>query len=249
MHYYELVVVLSPMLNQEQSADTWGRIKEFIAHRDGEITHEEKWGTRRLAYAIRKGAHNFLEGSYHLTRFSAGQPFNRDLENFLRVDEQVLRSLLVNTAPPKPVPDAPAEEVPAGAEPETVGAVATPPVATAVAIPPEAPAAAAPVTVAEAPVGPPESEVAPVAAEETAAPRRRRPSTRRPATEAGAETVAATTEAEPDLAGGQPAVPPRRRSISRPRTAEGAPEATAETAVAPAEPVATDMPGPEVPQA
>ena len=105
MRHYELVVILSPMLNQEQSADAWGRIKGFINNRDADIFHEENWGTRRLAYSIRKGPYHFLEGTYHLTRFSTETPFNRELETFLRLDEQVLRSLLVVTDPPQPTPE------------------------------------------------------------------------------------------------------------------------------------------------
>ena len=113
MRHYELVVVLSPMLNQDQASDTWGRIKDFISNRDGDITHEEKWGTRRLAYPIRKGSYQFLEGSYHLTRFSAEKPFNQELQTFLRLDEQVLRSLVVVAQAP-------------GSEPEPVVAEAPP---------------------------------------------------------------------------------------------------------------------------
>ena len=103
MRHYELVVILSPMLNQEQASDTWGKIKGFISNRDAEIFHEETWGTRRLAYSIRKGAHHFLEGTYHLTRFSTETPFNKELETFLRLDEQVLRSMVVVGDPPKPI--------------------------------------------------------------------------------------------------------------------------------------------------
>ena len=103
MRHYELVVILSPMLNQEQASDTWGKIKGFISNRDAEIFHEETWGTRRLAYSIRKGTHHFLEGTYHLTRFSTETPFNKELETFLRLDEQVLRSMVVVGDPPKPV--------------------------------------------------------------------------------------------------------------------------------------------------
>ena len=86
MRHYELVVVLSPMLNQEQTGETWDRIKGFINTREGEITSEENWGTRRLAYSIRKGPYHFQEGSYHLTRFSTETPFNNELETFLRQD-------------------------------------------------------------------------------------------------------------------------------------------------------------------
>lgn len=107
MHHYELVVVLSPMLNQEQVADTWGRIKDFIGNRNGDITYEERWGTRRLAYPIRKGSHQFLEGSYHLTRFNAEKSFNNELNTFLKLDEQVLRSLVVATQAPGVEPDTP----------------------------------------------------------------------------------------------------------------------------------------------
>ena len=103
MRHYELVVILSPMLNQEQASDTWGKIKGFISNRDAEIFHEETWGTRRLAYSLRKGAHHFLEGTYHLPRFSTEAPFNKELETFLRLDEQVLRSMVVVGDPPKPV--------------------------------------------------------------------------------------------------------------------------------------------------
>ena len=99
MRHYELVVVLSPMLNQDQITETWDKIKGFITTREAEISHEEQWGTRRLAYPIRKGQHRFLEGSYHLTRFATQRAFNRDLENFLKVDEEILRSLVTVTLP------------------------------------------------------------------------------------------------------------------------------------------------------
>ena len=97
LRHYELVVVLSPMLNQEQLNETWDKIKGFITTRDAEISHEEQWGTRRLAYPIRKGQHRFLEGSYHLTRFATERAFNIELENFLKVDDEVLRSLVTVT--------------------------------------------------------------------------------------------------------------------------------------------------------
>jgi len=99
LRHYELVVVLSPMLNQEQLTETWSKIKGFITTRNAEISHEEQWGTRRLAYPIRKGQHRFLEGSYHLTRFATERAFNIELENFLKVDDEILRSLVTTTLP------------------------------------------------------------------------------------------------------------------------------------------------------
>ena len=153
MRHYELVVILSPMLNQDQAADTWGRIKGFINNRDGEIFHEETWGTRRLAYSIRKGSHHFLEGTYHLTRFSTETPFNQELETFLRQDEQVLRSMVVVGDPPKPVSETPA--------------VTTPPVVEEVQVPEEPPLVAEEPAVATTDATDNVVEDAPAVAEET----------------------------------------------------------------------------------
>ena len=103
MRTYELVTILSPTLNQDQAAEAWGRIKEFITTREAEITREQTWGTRRLAYPIRKGSLNFLEGGYYLTQFATERPFNFDLELFLNRDERVLRSLVTVAAPDAPL--------------------------------------------------------------------------------------------------------------------------------------------------
>ena len=108
------------MLNQDEASAKWDEIKSFIANRDGEITSEQIWGTRRLAYPIRKGNYNFLEGSYHLSTFTVDNSFNRELENYLRLDEQVLRSLILNCdgpLPDKPPPGpltAPSRYIPPG---------------------------------------------------------------------------------------------------------------------------------------
>ena len=102
MRHYELVTILSPMLNQDEASGKWDEIKSFIVNREGEITSEQIWGTRRLAYPIRKGNYNFLEGSYYLSTFTVDNSFNRELENYLRLDEQVLRSLILNCDGPLP---------------------------------------------------------------------------------------------------------------------------------------------------
>lgn len=135
MRHYELVTILSPMLNQEQATEAWGRIKDFITNREGEIVNERSWGTRRLAYPIRKGSYNFLEGSYYLTQFSTEKPFNRELETFLRLDERVLRSLVIVTGAPVPVPVA--EPAPVASEEAPVAAASGPEVEEALAATPD----------------------------------------------------------------------------------------------------------------
>ena len=114
MRHYELVTILSPMLSQDQAAEAWGQISDFITNRTGEIFQEQTWGTRRLAYPIHRGTHHFLEGNYRLTRFSTETPFNQALETFLRLDERVLRSLVVSISEPAILPD-PVSAAPAAA--------------------------------------------------------------------------------------------------------------------------------------
>ena len=120
MRHYELVTILSPMLNQDEASTAWDEIKTFISNRDGEITAEQVWGTRRLAYPIRKGNYNFLEGAYYLSSFTVDNPINRELENYLRLDERVLRSLVVRCEGPladRPAPGpltAPSRYIPPG---------------------------------------------------------------------------------------------------------------------------------------
>ena len=163
------------MLNQEQVTETWDKIKGFITTRDAEISHEEQWGTRRLAYPIRKGQHRFLEGSYHLTRFATEKAFHIDLENFLKVDEEILRSLVTVTLP----------------EDELAAQAA----AAARAIRPPPPR--------HAPVGPDGQPIPSAAPAEGAAPAAEAPATEAPAAEAAPEPVAEeapedATETSPD---------------------------------------------------
>lgn len=105
MRHYELVTILSPMLSPDQANEAWGQITDFITNRNGEIIQELTWGTRRLAYPIQRGSHHFLEGNYRLTRFSTELPFNQALETSLRLDERVLRYLIVAIPEGVPIPE------------------------------------------------------------------------------------------------------------------------------------------------
>ncbi len=176
MRHYELVVVLSPMISPDEAGQAWERIKGFITNREAEIVHEERWGTRRLAYPVKKGQYQFLEGNYHLTRFATELSFNRELENYLKLDDQVLRSLVTATLteeelaahaaqtraprPPRPPAGAPPAGGPGpGAAP--AAAAATPPASGDAPAPaaeaPAPPAAEAPPTEAPAESSAPEA--------------------------------------------------------------------------------------------
>ena len=178
MRHYELVVVLSPMISPDEAGQAWERIKGFITTREAEIVHEERWGTRRLAYPVKKGQFQFLEGNYHLTRFATEGSFNRELENYLKLDDNVLRSLVTATVseeelaahaaqtraprPPRPPAGAPQAGGPAAGAP-AAGAPATPAPEAPAAPAAEAAATAPGASAAESPEAPQQPEAAPAA--------------------------------------------------------------------------------------
>ena len=200
MRHYELVTILSPMLSQDQANEAFGQINAFITNREGDIFQEQPWGTRRLAYPIHQGSYHFLEGNYRLIRFSTERPFNQALENYLRMDERVLRPLVISIPDRELLPDpVAARPAPAAAAAPPAEGGETPAEAVASpadgAEPPEAtaPADAEPTGTAESPAEAAAPEAIPEAATETEAP-----------TAEADESPAAETEA-PAEAGDTPA--------------------------------------------
>ncbi|MFQ5988009.1 MAG: 30S ribosomal protein S6, partial [Dehalococcoidia bacterium] len=50
---YELVVVISPEVAEEEIPGTLEKIGRFITERGGSITEVNQWGRRKLAYPIK----------------------------------------------------------------------------------------------------------------------------------------------------------------------------------------------------
>ena len=91
MRDYELVVIISPEVADEEITATLEKINRFIGERGGSITEVSQWGRRKLAYPIK----NFMEGSYVLTHFQMEPGLTADLEANLGMLEEILRHLLV----------------------------------------------------------------------------------------------------------------------------------------------------------
>jgi ribosomal protein S6 len=173
------------MLSQEQANEAWGHINAFITNRDGDIFQEQPWGTRRLAYPIHQGSYHFLEGNYRLIRFSTEKPFNQALENYLRMDERVLRSLVISIPDREILPD------PVAARPAPAAAAAPAPTEGGEA--PTAAEAAAPVEASEATA---ETQASTEASSETAPEATVDTETAGVAAEAAAPETEATAEVE-----------------------------------------------------
>ena len=94
MRDYELVIVISPEVDEQETSGTVDRVNRFITERGGSVTSQEQWGGRRLAYPI-QGYH---EGNYFLTQFTSEPTLASELEANLVSSAEVIRHLLVKQA-------------------------------------------------------------------------------------------------------------------------------------------------------
>lgn len=91
MRAYETTFILVPSLDAEGLQKEIDGIKEVITGAGGEITTEKEWGRRRLAYPIQDNS----EGIYHILRFSMDGNKLPDLDRYFKMNESVLRSLVL----------------------------------------------------------------------------------------------------------------------------------------------------------
>ena len=89
MNRYETVFILTPVLSDDQAAETVDKFKKFLKAKGASIKHEENWGLRKLAYPIQKKSTGF----YYLMEFEAAGDVIGGLETEYRRDERVLRFL------------------------------------------------------------------------------------------------------------------------------------------------------------
>jgi len=67
------------------------KIKQIIRSKEGEILKIEEWGLRKLAYPIEKKKH----GYYVLIEFYGLASLPKELEEFFRIDERIIRFIIV----------------------------------------------------------------------------------------------------------------------------------------------------------
>jgi len=88
---YESIFILTPVLSESQLKESIEKFRSFLKEKGAEITHEEDWGLRKLAYPIEKKSTGF----YHLIEFSSEPDVMQELELQYRRDERVIRFLTV----------------------------------------------------------------------------------------------------------------------------------------------------------
>jgi ribosomal protein S6 len=74
MQQYETVVILTPLLSEENAKEAIAKYSKFLKDNGAEIVQEDNWGLKKLAYPIQKKS----TGYYHLTEYKApGELINK----------------------------------------------------------------------------------------------------------------------------------------------------------------------------
>ena len=88
---YETVIIMNPVLSEEQVAETAKKFVDLIKDGGGQIIHEGNWGMRKLAYPIQKKHTGF----YFLVEYRISGEFISRLELEFTRDERIMRFLTV----------------------------------------------------------------------------------------------------------------------------------------------------------
>lgn len=124
MRSYEVMFIMAPNLESEETEAIINKVTKVITDRDGVIQSIDRWGKRKLAYEI--AGHR--DGNYTVVTFQGPPQVVAELERVLGITDGVIRYLVVkqppvaNTAAAKPSKrgavkaDGPAEAASAGRE-------------------------------------------------------------------------------------------------------------------------------------
>ena len=117
MAKYELALVVNAKIEDDKRVAVVKRAQAYIERFGGKVGATEEWGKKRLAYEIQK----MHEGYYYFIKFEGQSNTPNDLEQNMRIMDNVLRYLIVrlddeaeigepNETDVKKADEAPAEE-------------------------------------------------------------------------------------------------------------------------------------------
>jgi small subunit ribosomal protein S6 len=90
---YELVLVLSPEMAEEDVTASVERLRQTISQGGGEVVDVNIWGRRRLAYPIKR----HMEGNYIVTQVRLDPSAVSGLESGFRISDEVIRHLIIRS--------------------------------------------------------------------------------------------------------------------------------------------------------
>ena len=89
MSNYELMVIFTPVLSEEEFKAAQKKYMDLVKDNGGEVVHSNAWGLKSLAYPIAKKT----TGLYWVMEYSAPTSFNEKLKIQLLRDESAMRHM------------------------------------------------------------------------------------------------------------------------------------------------------------
>ena len=89
MSNYELMVIFTPVLSEEEYRTEQKKYETFVKDNGGEVLHANPWGLKSLAYPVAKKT----TGLYWVIEYKAPTSFNEKLKIQLLRDESVMRHM------------------------------------------------------------------------------------------------------------------------------------------------------------
>lgn len=89
--HYELLYIISNKFSEDELAPIKQKIEKLIANNQGQITFQDDWGKKRLAYPIK----HFRHGYYHLLEFDLPADKIKVVGDYLRLSDQILRHQII----------------------------------------------------------------------------------------------------------------------------------------------------------
>ena len=91
MKRYETIVIIDPDLSKEAETPIFERLNDLIPQYNGFLIETDDWGTKKLAYDIKKKN----RGHYVKLDFCGDGALIQEMERFFRIDDKVIKFMTV----------------------------------------------------------------------------------------------------------------------------------------------------------
>lgn len=91
MRRYETIFIIDNDLSEEERSPILEKLEDLIQQYNGLRVMTDEWGTKRLAYEIKKK----VRGYYVCLDYCGSGPLVNEIERFFRIDDRVLKYMTV----------------------------------------------------------------------------------------------------------------------------------------------------------
>src|SRR5262245_15813132 len=90
MNHYELMVIYSPNLTEDEQRQQFSQVEELLKHENARINWVDHWGKRKLAYLVKKQR----QGIYDWFYFELDPSRISEIDRKLKMSEVILRFMI-----------------------------------------------------------------------------------------------------------------------------------------------------------